>query len=39
MRVIDVTFDVSARGELVWAEFASEEPELWMVTLQRPSGE
>jgi serine/threonine protein kinase len=38
MRVIDVTFDVSARGELVWAEFASEEPELWMVTLQRPSG-
>ncbi|HXW04439.1 MAG TPA: protein kinase [Vicinamibacterales bacterium] len=34
MRVIDVTFDISSRGELVWAEFAPGRTELWMAVLQ-----
>jgi Tol biopolymer transport system component len=35
MRVIDVTFDISSRDELVWAEFSPGRPELWRTTLSR----
>lgn len=35
MRAIDVTFDISARGELVWTEFDRGEPELWLAALAR----
>jgi hypothetical protein len=34
-RNIDVAFDVSPRGEVVWGEYIEGRHELWQATLRR----
>ena len=34
-RSIDVAFDVSRNGEIVWSEYMEGRPELWQAILRR----